>query len=64
MSALANGELLNADQNSKTSGKTWQKQDPGIQELVRHASRCYNPKAKGYQHYGGRGIKVAPEFLT
>lgn len=24
--------------------------------------RCQNPKATHYRHYGGRGIKVAPEF--
>jgi hypothetical protein len=25
-------------------------------------TRCYNAKDKAYKHYGGRGIKVAPEF--
>lgn len=27
-------------------------------------SRCRNPKNKSYARYGGRGITVAPEFLT
>lgn len=26
--------------------------------------RCSNPKAKGYQNYGGRGIKVCPEWYN
>ena len=25
-------------------------------------SRCYNPKARGYENYGGRGITVSPEW--
>lgn len=25
-------------------------------------TRCNNPKAKGYQHYGGKGIAVCPEW--
>ena len=25
--------------------------------------RCLNPKASGYHRYGGRGIKIAEEFL-
>lgn len=25
--------------------------------------RCYNPKAKYYKHYGGRGITVCNEWL-
>jgi hypothetical protein len=25
--------------------------------------RCYNPKASGWKYYGGRGIKVHPEWL-
>lgn len=24
--------------------------------------RCQNPKSSGYRYYGGRGIKIAPEF--
>lgn len=32
------------------------------------STRCYNPKCKRYQDYGGRGIKICPEwygsFLT
>ena len=24
--------------------------------------RCNNPNAKGYEHYGGRGIKVDPRW--
>ena len=27
-------------------------------------SRCFNPNARGYEYYGGRGIKVAPGFLV
>lgn len=26
--------------------------------------RCYNPKAKQYEDYGGRGISVCPEWKT
>ena len=26
-------------------------------------SRCYNPNIKGYQNYGGRGIKICQEWL-
>lgn len=26
-------------------------------------SRCYNPKAKGFEYYGGKGVRVAPEWL-
>lgn len=26
--------------------------------------RCYNPKARGYQWYGGRGIKVCDRWLN
>jgi hypothetical protein len=26
--------------------------------------RCSNPKAKGYASYGGRGIRVCPEWQT
>src|SRR5580704_217837 len=26
--------------------------------------RCTNPKARGYQRYGGSGVKVAPEWMT
>jgi hypothetical protein len=26
--------------------------------------RCSNPKVKGYEHYGGRGIVMCPEWLT
>lgn len=26
-------------------------------------SRCYNPNAKGYENYGGRGIKMCGEWL-
>ena len=26
-------------------------------------SRCYNPKCREYQNYGGRGIKMCPEWL-
>lgn len=26
--------------------------------------RCYNPKAKDYKNYGGRGIKVCDEWLN
>lgn len=25
--------------------------------------RCINPKARGYEHYGGRGISVAPRWM-
>lgn len=25
-------------------------------------SRCYNPKASRYEHYGGKGITVCPEW--
>jgi len=27
-------------------------------------ARCYSPKANGYEHYGGRGIKVCDEWLN
>jgi hypothetical protein len=27
-------------------------------------ARCYNPKWNGYEHYGGRGIKVCDEWHT
>ena len=27
-------------------------------------NRCYNPNAKEYENYGGRGIKVCDEWLT
>jgi hypothetical protein len=26
--------------------------------------RCLNPRNASYSYYGGRGIKIAPEFLT
>lgn len=26
-------------------------------------SRCNNPKATGYNNYGGRGIKISPEWM-
>ena len=26
--------------------------------------RCLNPKNKSYKHYGGRGIKICPEWLN
>ena len=25
-------------------------------------SRCYNPKASRYEHYGGKGVTVCPEW--
>jgi hypothetical protein len=38
------------------------------QTWVSMIKRCEDPKVHGYQHYGGRGIKVCPEwsasFLT
>lgn len=27
-------------------------------------SRCYNPKASRYEHYGGKGVTVCPEWLN
>lgn len=26
--------------------------------------RCYNPKASGFEYYGGKGVTVAPEWLS
>lgn len=33
----------------------------GVLESMK--TRCYNPDSKNYKHYGGRGIKICPEWL-
>jgi hypothetical protein len=40
----------------------WQSREYCIWEGMK--ARCQNPKSSGYKYYGGRGIKVAPEFQT
>jgi hypothetical protein len=36
--------------------------DPAYRCWVNMRNRCNNPKATGYPHWGGRGIKVHPEW--
>lgn len=36
---------------------------PLYKKWVNMKSRCYNPNVHDYENYGGRGIKVCPEWL-
>lgn len=36
---------------------------PEYKAWVSMKSRCYNPNENGYEHYGGRGIKVCDRWL-
>ena len=35
---------------------------PEFVAWVMMKQRCYNPKVRGWKYYGGRGIKVCPEW--
>lgn len=37
--------------------------DPAYKCWENMCSRCHNPRATGYENYGGRGIKLNPEWL-
>ena len=40
----------------------WQSPEYGIWEAMK--ARCQNPNTRGFEHYGGRGIKVCEQFQT
>ena len=41
---------------------SWQTREYAIWEAMK--GRCQNQKNSGYRYYGGRGIRVAPDFQT
>lgn len=43
--------------------QTGRSKDPAYKCWENMIQRCTNPKASKYYNYGGRGIKVHPEFL-
>jgi hypothetical protein len=43
--------------------KDWLRQNPHAMLYNNMIQRCYNPKATGYDRYGGRGITVHSDWL-
>lgn len=60
---VGTGKLIPESRPKKTRVRHGKSKTPEYRIWRGMLARCYNPKATGYQHYGGRGIKVAPEFL-
>lgn len=49
--------------NTEAITKHGLRKSPEYQSWKAMIQRCTNPNAAGYEHYGGRGISVCPEWL-
>ena len=61
--AVSNDPPLPISKPVKPKSRHGRSKTPEYRVWLGMLDRCYNPNNKSYQHYGGRGIKVAPEFL-
>lgn len=48
--------------NNKTHGQS-SKVTPAYSSWKAMKERCLNPNATGFEHYGGRGITICPEWI-
>lgn len=58
-----NTEIVVA-RNTKHGAAARGKQTSEYSAWMKMKERCLNPKARAYENYGGRGIKVCPEWLN
>lgn len=47
----------------RKSNKKFRQKNPLYVTWVAMKARCYYPKTRSYEHYGGRGIKVCDRWL-